>query len=372
MQCNWFIMALTLTGAACSNANLKKAPFLTSNTLIDESISSSDSQEAQVETTEMTPVPMPMENKVPEEKVSPPSNISGSYLICAEVKSATEASPESIVNCGLRDQKTNNKVSIESGYASKIWSYQASDSANLVVSMVELPSSLEWHIGITLKAATLAEVQAQQGSIRFFVSVMNSAGVKFQESTTVGPAFIRWLALDGGIIPTGTAIGGTENDGDDILFLCRMYAGAEVIPGKLVVHHRDSNKSNCFTTQNGSGIQSQSDNADNLLFKSDALIITQGVFDDYLEWVPSSNGLKPAQAIITGKDALGNPLYSCRNLQDDGSMLEQTPGVLRPGASSCSHEYYGAKSNSNYQVLAWKEAGTKKILDSRTPPTPTP
>ncbi|WP_141731540.1 DUF3421 domain-containing protein [Oligoflexus tunisiensis] len=360
---HWIIMAFIGTGAACSSATLKKAPFLTANTLVEESTTASSSSDARPNEDLPDPVPMPTETKAPEENVSPPANISGAYLICSEMKAATAADPESLIHCGLRDEKTNNKVNIEAGYASKIWTYQASDNDNLVVSMVELPLSLEWHIAVTLKAPTLGDLQTQQDTIRFFVSVTNSAGVKFQASAPVTPTFVQWLALNGAQIPTPAAIGGTEDDGTENLYICRMAFGGESIPGKLEVHDRDSNKSNCFTTHNGTVITSQSENGDDVLAPSDVLVITQGVFDDYFEWIPSTNGLKPAQAYITGKDAVGNPLYTCRNLQADESIAEQTPGVLRPGASTCAHSYDGFQANTSYQVLAWKAGATQKIID---------
>lgn len=361
MRIHWLYLALIGAGSACSSANLKKAPFLTASTFVEESAKSSD---AQVDEQVLEPVPMPSESKAPEENVSPPANISGTYLICSEMKAATEAAPEAIVNCALRDQKTNNKVNIDVGFGSKLWSYQATGN-NILVSMVELPQSLEWHIAVTLKAPSMADLQAQQASIRFFFSVTNDAGIKFQEWANISSTFVRWLTLNGAAVPSTSAIGGTEDQGRDILYLCRMYHDGEVIPGKLMVHNRDSTKSNCYATYNGNGIQSQSDDGNTMLRATDVLVVTQGVFDDYFEWVPSTNGLKPAQAIVTGKDALGNPLYTCRNLQVDGGVAEQTPGVLRPGASSCHHEFYGFESNTNYQVLAWKGTATQKILDSR-------
>jgi hypothetical protein len=80
--------------------------------------------------------------------------------------------------------------------------------------------------------------------------------------------------------------------------------------------------------------------------------------------------LKPERAVVTGKDALGNPFYTCRNLQEDAGVAEQTPGVLRPGTSGCHHEFYGFESRTSYQVLAWKVTATQKILDTRKVATP--
>jgi hypothetical protein len=365
----WIIMALVSAGSACSNAALKKAPFLTANTLVEESKASSS--DANPREDRLDPIPMPTETKASEETVSPPANISGAYLICSEMKAATAASPESVIHCGLRDEKTNNKINIEAGFASKSWTYQASENSGMVVSMVELTSSLEWHIAVTLKAQTMGDLQAQQESMRFYVRVTNSAGIKFQASAPVTPTFVQWLALNGEQIPAPAAIGGTEDDGTENLYLCRMSYAGELTPGKLEVHDRNSSKSICYATYNGSVIESQSSNGDTMLAPSDVLLITQGVFDDYFEWVPASNGLKPPQAYITGKDAVGNPLYTCRNLQPDERFAEQTPGVLRPGASTCTHAYDGFQSNTSYQVLTWKTGATQKIIDMQnTMPTP--
>ncbi|MDQ3235105.1 MAG: DUF3421 domain-containing protein [Pseudobdellovibrionaceae bacterium] len=367
MKIHTWIILVSFVGIACNNPNLKKAPFITASTFVEESTSSSGNAEAKQEEVVPEPIPMPPETKTAEEKVSPPANISGSYLICAEMQAATEALPEAVVNCGLRDKKTNNKIDISAGYVNSIWSYQADLGNTMVVSMIELPKSLEWHISITLRAPSLAEVQEQQAAIRFYVSVMNNAGIKYQESTVISPAFVRWMTSNGAPIPATAAIGGTENDGANVLYLCRMYVGTELIPGRL--HTHDNNISACHTVQNGSSLASHQ-NDGTMTYRTDVLAVTQGVFDDYFEWIPATSGLKPAQAIITGYDSVGNPHYTCRNLQNDNNIAEQTPGVLRPGASSCAHEFNGAKSNINYQVLSWKEAGTKKIMDTRQTPAP--
>jgi hypothetical protein len=167
-------MAFIASGLACSSADLKKAPFLTASTFVEES-AKTGSADAQTKEEVLEPVPMPAEPKAPEESVSPPANISGTYLICSEMKAATATSPESVVNCALRDQNTNNKVNIDSSYGFKLWSYQASSAnSSLVVSMVELPQSLEWHVAITLKAPSMADMQAEQGGLRFYISVTNS------------------------------------------------------------------------------------------------------------------------------------------------------------------------------------------------------
>ncbi|WP_141735113.1 DM9 repeat-containing protein [Oligoflexus tunisiensis] len=366
-------VAIICAGVSCSRANLDKSPLL-SNQVLDRATETTvltpEPRPAPTAEEATAPVPMSKEDDAEEEKVIPPGNISGSYLICMEMKSPTTAAPESTVNCALRDQKTNNKIALKTQYSSVQWSYEYSGSGSLNILLSELLTSPEWHVTIALKAASLEEVQAQRNAVKFLLTVQDSAGVQHQEASPVSMGALRWLALDGGRIPANAAVGGTEHDGADSLFLCRLYNNGDIIPGKMIVHYNDSSKSICYATTNNGALTSHSDDARTLIYRSDVLVITQGSFDEYFEWLPASNGLKPAQAIISGVDPLGNPLYACRGLQADDAVDEQTPGVLRPGAAGCSHEYYGVNITANYQVLAWKEAATKKIMDGRVIPPP--
>jgi hypothetical protein len=359
----WYLILLSV---ACRNASSAQEPFLTQGNETEDSSKSSGI--VQAVTTEIggeTPppsVPMTQEpTKVPEEGVNPPSNISGSYLICAEAKAATDALPEAVVNCGLRDDTTNNKVNMDVAFVSKVWSYQNTGSGNLAVTFADLSKSIEWHIAVTLKGTSAADVQAQLNAIKFYINVQDAAGVKFQEVATLGPMFTQWLALNGAKIPTNSVIGGSGKDNLYHLNLCRMYVDQEVIPGKLVPHYNNPNTSICYAIVNGLRVQSQKDDPSQTVYRSDVLRITDGIADDYFEWLPASNGIRPATAVVTGMDAQGNSLYSCRHLIIDGAIVEQSPGVLRPGATACFSEYYGVRSDSNYQVLSWKKGATQKV-----------
>lgn len=363
-----FCAAIIFAGISCSSANLKKAPLLSSQAFEQDTESTEQAPESQVNPGSQdasVPVPIPKEEQAVNEGVSPPGNISGSYLICSEMKAPTAATPESTVNCALRDQVTNNKIDLKGLYSSAQWSYELTDTSNLTITHTELTASPEWHVNIKLNAPTLEQVLAHRNAIKFLLTVQDSAGVKRRELAPVSLGFLKWMALDGARIPTNAVVAGTEHDGADSLFLCRLYMGSEIIPGKMIVHYNDASKSICYATFSGGALTSHSDDARTMLYRSDVLVITQGTFDDYFEWLPASNGLKPAQAIITGIDTSGNPLYACRGLQAADSLAEQTPGVLRPGAPGCVHEYYGVNTTTSYQVLAWKATATKKIMDGR-------
>jgi hypothetical protein len=369
LQRTGILVGILLVEVSCSRANLERTPLLSSQGLdrgTETTVLTPESRPELTPEEATAPIPMSKEEEDPEdEKVVPPGNISGSYLICMETQPPTTAKPESKINCALRDQETNNKVALQSQYTSIGWSYEYSGTGSLNILLSTLITSPDWHVSIVLKASTLQEVQAQRNAVKFLVKVKDSAGVERQEAASVSMASLRWLALDGGRIPANAVVGGTEHDGGDNLYLCRLYDNGDIIPGKMIVHYNDANKSICYATNNNGPLTSQSDDARTMIYRSDVLVITQGGFDDYFEWVPSSNGLKPARAMVAGLDPQGNPLYSCRGLQEADAVAEQTPGVLRPGAAGCSHEYYTANIRTDYQVLAWKETATKKIMDGR-------
>ncbi|WP_141733275.1 DM9 repeat-containing protein [Oligoflexus tunisiensis] len=362
------VLFFVFSGIACHSSIIDMGPTLANSNIEQHTVSINEIPEAPGERPEADPsIPMTAEPATAEEKVSPPSNISGSYLLCIETLPPTESAPEAVVSCALRDKVSNSKVNLAAKFSSTTWSYQLPSPGNLEVLLAEINGSVEWHVAINLKAPSLAEVQAQKEAIRFFVTVQDAAGVKYQEWAPVASSFLEWMALDGAKVPAGAVVGGTQDEQTDDLFVCRVYAGGEVIPGKMIEHFRDADKSICYATMNGNSLQSQSDDGDTLQYKNDVLRITAGVFDDYLEWVPASNGDRPANAVAMGMDANGNPLYSCRNLQIADDLAEQTPGVLRPGANGCTHQYFGVNTNAEYQVLAWKAGGTEKILASRAP-----
>ena len=121
--------------------------------------------------------------------------------MCAEAKAASAESPQAIVNCGLRSMASNSKIDI-SGYSEKIWTYQVEAASPITASIAELTTSLEWHVAITLKASNLGEVQTAQKSIKFFLTVTDAAGNKFQEKSAIslncsGLAGGTWLAVPG-------------------------------------------------------------------------------------------------------------------------------------------------------------------------------
>lgn len=291
-----------------------------------------------------------------DESISIPKNIVGAYLTCEEYQSATEMLPEAKVRCALRNQDTNNKVDLDNQFANYNWSYRLAGGNNFEVTVAELVASPEWHVSFTIKSLDLIDFQKQLNVIQFIFQATDKMGIARQESSTVKIQPIQWFALNGNHIPSQAAVGGTEHDGLDFLFLCRIYANGEILPGKLIVHFDDPDKSICYSIGSEGALQSLSDDAQTLLFETDVLLIKLGSFDEYFEWVPAENGQIPANAFIAGLDMQGAPIYSCRGLQEAENLPEQTPGALRTNATGCLHEHYGAQLRTSYQVLSWKKS----------------
>jgi hypothetical protein len=368
-------VAITMAGAACSRASLNKAPTLLNGQGFDQAIPNSDIDQTEIPVPEEVatpPVPMAMEADAPDENVTPPTNISGSYLVCSETKAPTNANPESQTNCALRDQTNNSKIDLAT-FASYTWSYQAPEANSLTVTMSELPINPEWHVAISLKAPSLAELREQRENVKFFLTVQDKAGVKHQESAGISAPVLQWLALDGARVPSTSISSGVDYDGTTRLYLCRLYTNNELIPGKLINHYADSSRSMCLTTSTGNNvIISQSMDARTMLRRSDALVINQGVFSDYFEWVPGATGSIPERAVVSGTDLNGRPQYTCRGQRDNGPPGDLVPGVMRTGSLGCAHLFYddGVNIIQTYQVLSWKADAARKIMDSRSIPPP--
>jgi hypothetical protein len=255
-------------------------------------------------------------------------------------------------------------VDLKTRYANSSWTYEVPAGSSLTVSSTELAASPEWHVSYSIKANDAAVLAAQLGMIQFALNAQDAAGARFKASRALQSPFLQWTFLNGNTVPNEAAPGGTWQGTAAILYLCRIHADNEILPGKLLRHYNDPSKSVCYSvTAAVSAVQSQSEDAQTLLVPNEVLLISQGTFDDYFEWVPATNGQYPANAFVTGRDAQGRPLYSCRGIQNDGALpADQTPGVLRLGSTGCVHEFQvAAQLRTSYQVLTWKTSATSII-----------
>ncbi|MFW7381503.1 MAG: hypothetical protein ACOH5I_22025 [Oligoflexus sp.] len=210
------VIMLFFHSFACSQASLTESRSILPGELIETN--------GEEKAPENLSAPVPLDREPAEdsdESISPPQNISGSYLICAEAKAATAENPETIINCGLRDQVSSNKVDISS-FAYRQWSYQVVDVTSPVTAFIaELSTSLEWHVEITLKGSSLDEIQTAQNDIRFFLTVEDDTGTKFRE---IGGLSLSCTRLAGGTwVPVpGDSIYGTN------AFCVQKYAASNL------------------------------------------------------------------------------------------------------------------------------------------------
>jgi Protein of unknown function (DUF3421) len=344
----WILFAFVLA-SACTATRLEKPGVRTSQSLESAAIEAIEAKAPQTEDAEVT-------KEEEGETVVPPSNIAGSFLICEPTQVVLEGDIEAQVQCALRDESTKSKVDLKTRFSSYAWKHEWTGTSTLTVSAMELSNSLDWHVSYLVKGSQAAEFRAQLATLRLLLQVVDKDGIQRQAQGGVTTTQVAWLSLNGSPIPSQAALGGTWNGTVDPLYICRLHVNNEVLPGKLLVHYNDPNKSICYSINTaGQSIQSQSENAQNLLIPNDVLVIAQGNFSDYLEWVPAQNGQLPARAFASGLDSQGRALYTCRGEQMARAEPDLTPGVLRPGASSCVHEFelYEERRN-NYQVLAWK------------------
>ncbi|WP_141734616.1 DM9 repeat-containing protein [Oligoflexus tunisiensis] len=342
--------AITFAGPSCSNSKLKGPVVPGEGIEHNNDIEQLSPDETPLQGTEGT---LPSETI---EEVSPPANISGAYLACSEARPATASLPEVLVNCGLKDEISNGKVNLVGTYTNPRWTYKTPAQSTLALTVQELPDNPDWHVQFTVKGPTLSDVLAQMGSISFTLEVEDAGRINRQESSTIRHSLVQWLPLDGAKIPTQAVVGGTENEGARNLYICRVHYGNEVIPGLLAAHFNDpNNKSICYAASNGVSIVSNSSDGLSVLYKSDVLVINAGAFAEYFEWLPASNGQLHSNAYVSGYDATGQPLYSCRGTQADGVVVEQTPGSLKQGSPGCVFNFNGSQTRTDYEVLSWKQ-----------------
>lgn len=208
-------MILICGNFACSQVGLKRSAAIPRHELTENP--GHDDPNRDLSTGE----PLARESQeTASEAISPPANISGSYLICAEAKAATLESPDAIVHCGLRDQVTSSKIDISS-FAYARWTYQVGDTSPITAFKSELTTSLEWHVAVTLKGPSLDEIQTAQKSIKFFLTVGDAAGNKFRETSSLTLSCDR-LAGGTWVTVPGDSIYGTD------AFCVQKYAASNI------------------------------------------------------------------------------------------------------------------------------------------------
>lgn len=149
-----------------------------------------------------------------------------------------------------------------------------------------------------------------------------------QMGSSAGPAC--WVAAEGGQVPDNALPAG-EDVGGEVVFIARgKHESGALIPGKLVPSHGC-----CYVAWGGTEVPCQ--NYEVLCSCSDRA-----------NWVPTSGGNIPAQALPAGETEDGEPLYVGR-VAHEGAV---TPGKIQPSHQVCYIPFGGQEMGfPDYEVL---------------------
>lgn len=300
-----------------------------------------------------------------DETVTPPNNLSGSYLFCDDIANSANEANKALVRCALRFNDSNAKVDLVGEYASYEWNTTDTSGAAVNVQVEELLDDSEWHALYTVTGNDTAAIQDFKNSKNMSIRVEERDGRHFRYSS-LGSLPYRWQSLNGGVIPPNAIPGGTEAIGQRTTFLCRSYVKNQVMPGKLIAVVAGDARSICYTADEGQKQKSSDDANGTLNHFSEVLVLDSGAFDDFWEWVPATAGTRPELAVMSGVDAFGLPSFTCRALAVGDSNApggEQTPGQLRNGSSTCTYEFFGEQNADQYQILTWKSEKVKSMFE---------
>lgn len=347
-----YIAGITLLCVSCSPASSQLEPPSPRNSNPDSEKGDSNSDNSETESYGSE-----------DESVTPPKNLSGTYLFCDDIANGANEPNKALVRCALRFEKDNAKVDLTKEFSSYEWSTVASEAVD--VQLKELVDDAEWHALYTVTGNSSADVLGFKNSKNMSIRVEERAGGSLRFAS-LGSLPYRWQSLNGGVIPSNAIAGGTEGGGQRTTFLCRSYVKNQVMPGKLVAVVAGDARSVCYTADAGQKQKSSDDVNGTLNHFSEVLVLDTGSFDDFWEWVPASAGSRPDLAVMSGVDAFGFPSYTCRALavgSPNAAEGEQTPGQLRNGSSTCTFEFFGEQNAGDYQVLAWKSEKVKSMFE---------
>jgi hypothetical protein len=112
------------------------------------------------------------DNDADAERVDIPNNISGSYLVCALRKDASETDVSSEYGCRLNEAGTTNRLDI-SAYQNRIqWQSNERDGVSITIN----PINSVWHALYNVTASNLPELREKAGRLQVQVQWSLSNG----------------------------------------------------------------------------------------------------------------------------------------------------------------------------------------------------
>jgi len=299
------------------------------------------------------------------ESVVIPTPITGAYLSCVheERENAADPSNQDEVFCSVRNLDTRNLVDIYNLNVGVLWSFQGLENIRLKVETELLTNHLQHHVRYIFRNLTVNEKNELYSESEFVVEFKQTDLLLAKAKTKTKGLGYKWLRLDGGSLPAGGFAAGTEQMALRTLYLCRIYVGTGLYPGKLIEHYNDPNKSACFAVAADIAIESQSTDASALLYSNDILILPDERELTKFRWIAAKNGQIPTDAFAAGYTQDGSPLYVCRNREfgpptsqneaPNDPNGELTPGHISGGMAVCTHEYWGVSTSNIYEVLVY-------------------
>ncbi|MFW7378891.1 MAG: DM9 repeat-containing protein [Oligoflexus sp.] len=300
---------------------------------------------------------------VEDESIVIPTAIAGAYLSCVaeEFSSEPRVADEQNVYCAVRNQDDRNLVKINELETEIKWSFEGDEALRSKLQISALADHKQYHARFHFQNLSAAEIQSVKSSGKYVVGFTQGDLVLATAKASSQPLPYNWLKLDGAALPSNAFLGGSEYMNENLIYLCRVYVENGLYPGKLMPHFQDPTKTVCYTIAGNTAIESYSPDATTLQYESDALILPDAGLIDRFTWVPAENGDIPDNALATGYTNEGELLYACRGLEagppgnsndkPNDPNGEWTPGHINPGATGCTHEYYGARLNLSYEVL---------------------
>jgi hypothetical protein len=297
------------------------------------------------------------------EDVAVPLPISGAYLTCQhESYIGTPQEPSrQAVGCSVRNKDSHALINIDDVGAEVRWFFEGDEELASKLEIDQLAGHATFHAMYRFNNLTPDQVLAVRTDARYAVEFKQDDLVLATAKSGTTTNFYDWLKIDGSTVPANAVSGGTESQGATPLYLCRVYVGEGLYPGKLIQHYNDATKSICYTVANDAPIESQSTDASTLLYANDIVTIDDPSKESYFKWVAATQGDIPENAVAGGYNDQGVPLYVCRNQEGDPSPPdsgvsndpdgEPTPGYIAAKTTSCVHEHFGINQSGSYEVL---------------------
>lgn len=159
-----------------------------------------------------------------QEQVTPPANISGSYLVCEQARNAEPEVYEATTLCALQDELTRQKVDLATQFASYAWKPDVPALPSVSSRSRELLGDPRWHLELITKADSALLLDEAIEGTTLTLTVRDRDGLAKQASANFKAGSIDCSGLIGGVwVPVpGDSIYGTKD------FCVQKYAPANL------------------------------------------------------------------------------------------------------------------------------------------------